>query len=155
MWIKFSGGDKEAVRTIAQGQGYKIVDGQVVIFEEEAAKVRMVFKEYLTGTSLVASAKKAGFNMTHSSVKRMLKKKIYLGDDYYPRIIDEDTFYKANKMLEDRARKLGRVKVYKPEKEIKIPCKFSLNAKKKSFNDPFEKARYLYQHIESEGFLDE
>ncbi len=100
MWIKSSGGDKEVVRTIAQG--YKIVDGQVVVFEGEATKVKMVFNEYLRGTSLVGSAKKAGFNMTHSSVKRMLKKKIYLGDNYYPRIIDEDIFYKANKMLEDR-----------------------------------------------------
>ncbi len=135
--------------------GYKIENGQVVIFEEEAVKVRMVFNEYLLGNSLVDAAKKAGFNMSHSGVKRMLQKKIYLGDDFYPKIVDEDIFYKVNKMLEDRAKKLGRVKLYKPKKEIKIPFKFILSANAKEFNDPFEKARYLYQHIESEEFLDE
>lgn len=35
---------------------------------------------------------KAGINKTHSVIGRILRNKVYIGTEYYPQIIDEDTF---------------------------------------------------------------
>ena len=43
--------------------GYSIVDGKAVIDEEQAAKVRMIFSDYLSGMSLAAVAAKNGLKM--------------------------------------------------------------------------------------------
>ena len=88
--------------------GYRIENGKAVIDEEKAAQVRMIFTEYLSGTALCPAARKAGLSMTHSSVKHLLTNSRYLGNDFYPAIIDEDTFLKAAEQLKARAQMLGR-----------------------------------------------
>ena len=51
--------------------GYSIVDGKAVIDEEQAAKVRMIFSDYLSGMSLAAVAAKNGLKMLHSRVGQL------------------------------------------------------------------------------------
>lgn len=68
--------------------GYEMKNGTVMINHSEAAVIKQIYKNYISGMSFSMSAKKAGLNIPHGSVKRLLLKKCYLGDDFYPAIID-------------------------------------------------------------------
>ena len=72
--------------------GYRIENGRAVIDEEQAATVREFFQNYISGMALMPAAEKAGLKLYHGSAGRMLRNKKYLGDDYYPAIIDKETF---------------------------------------------------------------
>ena len=73
--------------------GYRIENGKAVIDEAAAAQVRDLYKNYLSGLSLTNAAKEAGLNLLHAGAKRMMLNRHYLGDDFYPAIID--TMWKA------------------------------------------------------------
>lgn len=64
--------------------GYRIENGCAVINETEAECVRRIFDNYIGGMSLSEAARAAGHPLVHSTVKRMLTKKYYYGDDFYP-----------------------------------------------------------------------
>ena len=53
--------------------------------------------------------KRQGLKLHHGSAGRMLRNKKYLGDDYYPAIIDKEIFDKAEEIRMSRAKALGRV----------------------------------------------
>lgn len=74
--------------------GYKIENGKAVIDEDKAEQVKIIFAEYLSGSALCSAAKKAGLSLTHSSIKHLLINRKYLGNDFYPAIIDEIHFSK-------------------------------------------------------------
>ena len=80
----------------------------------------------------------------------MLRNKKYLGDDYYPAIIDKETFDKAEEIRMNRAKALGRVWELEGKKDIIFPTSFSMSAVKKVSDDPFEQAAYAYSLIEIE-----
>ena len=88
--------------------GYRIENGIAVIDEEAAAKVRQLYKNYLGGLSLTNAAKEAGINALHAGSKRIMQNKHYLGDDFYPAIIDKETFIAAGREIRRRSTKLGR-----------------------------------------------
>lgn len=75
--------------------GYEMINGNVVINQREAGIVRQIFRNYISSMSFTMSARKAGITLSHSSVKRILLKKCYVGDDFYPAIIDRETFLTA------------------------------------------------------------
>lgn len=50
----------------------------------------------------------AGIETYHGTAKRLMENRHYLGDDFYPAIIDQETYDKAAIRLE-RAGKLGRL----------------------------------------------
>ena len=75
--------------------GYRIENGIAVVDKENAQKIRKLYASYLSGLSLAGAAKEAGIEMYHCSAKRILRNRHYLGDDFYPAIIDADTFRKA------------------------------------------------------------
>ena len=83
-------------------------------------------------------------------LQRLLRNKKYLGDDYYPAIIDKETFDKAEEMRMSRAKALGRVWELEEKKDILFPTNFTMPAVKKVSDDPFEQAAYAYSLIESE-----
>jgi len=128
--------------------GYKIENARAVIEESTAAQVRMLFICYLSGDSLSSAAKKAEMNATHSAVGLFLQNKRYLGDDFYPPIIDEELFMKVQEERERRALKLGRTKSLKNKKEVVFPTSFRMNEGLKHFDDPFQQAEYAYSLIE-------
>ena len=98
--------------------GYRIENGRAVIDEEQAATVRDFFQNYISGMALMPAAEKAGLKLYHGSAGRMLRNKKYLGDDYYPAIIDKETFDKAEEIRIDRAKALGRVWELEGKKDI-------------------------------------
>ncbi len=130
--------------------GYKIENGKAIIDEEAVAKIRQFYKNYLNGLSLTDAAKNAGIKALHGGAKRILKNEHYLGDDFYPAIIDKETFYSASAEIRRRSAKLGRDKRYKAPTVKKVPMKFSYKDITEYYDNPLKQAEYLYSLIESE-----
>ncbi len=131
--------------------GYKIENGSAVVDEAAAGQIRQIFRSYLEGDSLTNAAKKAGIISFHGGISRMLKNKHYLGDEYYPAIIDRETFDRAEQERMRRAAALGRIKEPAEQEGILIPTVFHAKPVEQTFDDPFLQAEYAYSLIESEG----
>ena len=127
--------------------GYRIENGAAVIDEAEADCVRQIFDNYISGMSLREAASAAGHPLVHSTVKHLLNRKCYCGDDFYPAIIDIAVFQRANSELKQRAdhkNQTGKTRriIPKPETE------FTFSPPQTQYNDPYEQAQYLYSLIE-------
>jgi hypothetical protein len=130
--------------------GYKIENGSAVVDEAAAGQIRQIFQFYLEGDSLATAAKKAGVISFHGGISRMLKNKHYLGDEYYPAIIDRETFDRAEQERMRRATALGRIKEPAVQEGILIPTVFHIKPMEQTFDDPFLQTEYAYSLIESE-----
>lgn len=124
--------------------GYKIEDGAAFIDEEKANRIQAFFKEYLSGLSLSAAAKKAGINAYHGTAGNMLRNKKYLGDGFYPAIVDKETFKQAEIERQKRARKLGRVYESKEQEKPEQDFDFTIGSIDEDYEDPFTQAEYVY-----------
>ena len=128
--------------------GYRIENGIAVINPDEAGHVRQIFQYYIEGMSLSGAAKAAGYPMVHSMVRRMLSRECYLGDSFYPAIIDKETFVKANAEWNRRAAEMNRIG--RTRKKIPQPqTKFTMGQQNFHYDDPVQQAEYLYSLIES------
>lgn len=132
--------------------GYTIKNGKAYIDKEKAAKVQKLFNGYISGLALRAAALEAGIDTFHGSAGRMLQNKKYMGTDFYPTIISEEIFVKAQSERENRAVKLGRVREVEEDLPIISPIKFRWKSNEIMFDDPFKQAEYAYSMIESEWF---
>lgn len=130
--------------------GYKIENGKAVINEQEVKQIKILFNSYLSGDSLATASKKADIKAFHSSIGRMLQNTRYLGDEYYPAIIDSDTFEATQAERAKRAEKLGRVYEKIEESDVVYPTVFYINEGTEHFDDPFGQAEYAYSLIETE-----
>jgi len=130
--------------------GYRIENGKAIIDEQAAEQIKTLFQSYLTGDSLAMAAKKAAIKSFHAGVGRMLQNKRYLGDEYYPAIIDPDTFAAAEAERIRRAEKLGRIREPEVKREVVYPSTFRIIEGIERFDDPFQQAEYAYSLIESE-----
>lgn len=130
--------------------GYDIVDGKSVVNEEAANQVRALFRHYLDGKALTKAAELAGMKLYHGSAGRMLRNKHYLGDDYYPQIIDKETFDKVQDVRIHKAANLGKVRKLKTDEKREVPRAFVLGTVETKYADPFRQAEYIYGLIESE-----
>ena len=130
--------------------GYRIENGKAIIDEQAAEQIKTLFQSYLTGDSLATAAKKAAIKSFHAGVGRMLQNMRYLGDEYYPAIIDPDTFAAAEAERIRRAEKLGRIREPEVKREVVYPSTFRIIEGTERFDDPFQQAEYAYSLIESE-----
>lgn len=130
--------------------GYKIQDGKAVIDPVQASQLKELFKIYLSGFSMKDAAKQSGIKSYHATVAKMLTNKKYLGDEYYPKIIDKDIFEQAGAEKLRRAKKLGRVRESMPREEKIKKYKFTMPALEQLYKDPFKQAEYAYNLMESE-----
>ena len=135
--------------------GYKIVDGKAAIDEEQANKIRLFFEGYLSGLALKVASEKVGLKLVHSSAGKILRNRRYLGDDFYPAIIDKVTFDKAEEIRIARASALGRIKEFEKQEKPKPMVHFTMPRVQLKYTDPFEQAKYAYSLIESEVTEDE
>lgn len=131
--------------------GYDIINGRAVVNEEQAAVVRKVCSNYLSGMTLVAAAADAGLTMKHSGVKMMMLNKRYLGNDFYPAILDKNTVKKIRDELERRQKTMGR----KGRKRKGTPKRvfytgFSAPRIAMKYKDPVKQAEYAYSRIRNE-----
>ena len=130
--------------------GYRIKNGKAVIDEVAAAQIRGLYKNYLSGLSLTNAAKEAGLTLLHSGAKRMMLNRHYLGDDFYPAIIDQASFDAVSAELNKRSTQLGRNDRYIAPTAKKPPTAFRLGDITENYENPIRQAEYLYSLIESE-----
>ncbi|MFS2315636.1 recombinase [Dehalococcoides mccartyi] len=130
--------------------GYRIESGKAVIDNEATDQIRTLFNSYLSGDSLDTAAKKAGIKSFHAGIGRILQTARYLGDEYYPAIIEPDTYMAVQAERIKRAEKLGRIREPKEEKKVVFPSSFRMNEGTQQYDDPFQQAEYAYSLIESE-----
>jgi hypothetical protein len=131
--------------------GYKIKNGRAVIDEDAATKIQLLYRNYLSGMSLVKAAKEAGLNTYHGTAKRILKNPHYPGDSFYPAIIDQATYDKAADEIKRRSASLGRDHQKKETPIPAAPTRFFMLAAYETYEDPKLQAEYLYSLIESEA----
>ncbi|HWQ89983.1 MAG TPA: recombinase [Desulfitobacteriaceae bacterium] len=134
--------------------GYIIVNGKAVIDKKAAVQIRELFQAYLSGLSLAYAAKKVGLKRYHASITGILSNKRYIEDDYYPQIIDDGIFEKAQTERLRRAQMLGRIREPAAQKAVIQSLHFSAPSPKQLYDDPFKQAEYAYSLIESEVITD-
>ena len=128
--------------------GYKIVDGRAVVDKPAQKKIQLLFQNYLAGMSLSKAANKSGIHVPHGMVAKMLTNQHYLGDSFYPQLIDKSTFEKAAMERKHRAEKLGRTNLKKPTIQKTVPTAFTLAKIDEYYDDPARQAEYLYSLIQ-------
>ena len=106
--------------------GYSIENGCATIKEDEAYKIRKLYENYLSGMALAKAAAAAGIETYHGTAKRLMENRHYLGDDFYPAIIDQETYDKAAAIRLERAGKLGRLNRKKSVKPAASPTGFRM-----------------------------
>lgn len=135
--------------------GYRIENGKAVVVDTQAEQVRKLYEGYLSGLALMEAAKEAGLNLYHGSAKRMMQNCHYLGDEYYPAIIDRTIFDKAETERMKRAGALGRIFEEKAPVRQESRVRFSIGTVIQKYADPFKQAEYAYSLIESEVVTDD
>lgn len=130
--------------------GYRIENGKAVLDEIATKQVTQLYKGYLAGLSLNDAAKEAGIDCYHATVSKILQNKCYLGDDFYPAIIEEDTFRKVGFEKHRRAKMLGRLQEPKAATKMDYAVKFKAKPLKQKYVNPFKQAEYAYSQIERE-----
>lgn len=128
--------------------GYKIVDGRAVVDRAAHKKIQLLFQNYLAGMSLSKAVEKAGIHIPHGMVGKLLSNQHYLGDSFYPQLIDKSTFEKAAVARRHRAQKLGRTNLKKPTVQKTVPIAFTLAKIEEYYDDPARQAEYLYSLIQ-------
>lgn len=127
--------------------GYDIVGGAAVINEEQAAVIRRICENYLSGMSMTQAARAAGINMNHSGVKRLMQNPRYLGDDFYPAILTPEI---AQAVEAERQRRDALYKGTRYTKEAVvtvIPTRFAMKRTVPKYQDPIKQAEYAYSQI--------
>ena len=130
--------------------GYRIENGIAVVDEPAADKIRQLYQNYLDGLSLSKAAAEAGIKTYHGTAKRLMENEHYLGDSFYPAIIDEDTYRKAREERKRRATALGRNNKKTQKRQIQIPTFFHVGEVTAFYDNPIKQTEYLYNLIESE-----
>lgn len=125
--------------------GYRIVNGVAVIEEEKAEKIRKLYERYLSGITLRRAAKEMG--ICHGTAGRILRNKHYLGDAYYPAIIDQATFDATEMKRKERAENLGRNRKPKKEECKTVPITFHIGVIQQKYKNPFRQAEYVYSEV--------
>ena len=92
--------------------GYQMQDGIILVRESESIIVRKIYADYIAGAGLQEIATILTRNKTEymecktewnkNRIKRLLEDRRYVGDDIYPKIINEEVFQRANETRENR-----------------------------------------------------
>ena len=139
--------------------GYSVVDGKGVLKPGECGKVKMFICYYLQGASISCAGEKAGIHLSVSALGHILKNPVYLGDGYYPGLINQEVFDKVQEERQERYERLGcftsnnaippvRVQHFfriKPESEtrwLEWP-----DESKQAMIEPAKKAAYNYARV--------
>ncbi len=83
-------------------------NGKAILAEPESEKIKILFELYNSGLSMADASKKSGVNKCHYSIGKMLSNKKYLGDDFYPKIIESEIFEKAQILRKQKVESLNR-----------------------------------------------
>lgn len=130
--------------------GYRIEEGRAVPDEVTARKVQELFEEYIKLGSMRMAAKVAGIEKTHSFIGKMLKNELYLGTAFYPRLIDNETFDKAQEKRLEYQKAFNRIHEFELKEEAPLAFRFKAVKVKRIYDDPYKQAAYAYSKIEED-----
>lgn len=82
--------------------GYYIQDGQAAVDENKRKKIYRMYREYLKGSSIKESAEIA--DIPYSIARNALSNTVYLGNDFYPVLMEEELFFRVQRERESRNR---------------------------------------------------
>ena len=82
--------------------GYSIERGRAVVVPEEAERLKTFFETYLSGCSIRIAGGSAGIAYSHAGLRRLLTSSVYLGTEYYPAILERETYDAVQEALERR-----------------------------------------------------
>jgi len=99
--------------------GYMMKNGEIEIEPVESNAVQEIFKLYLDGSSLLTIAgymksQNVSYNginniWNKNMVKRILENEKYIGKENYPRVIDDEIFFRANAKKKVRASMVAEI----------------------------------------------
>lgn len=99
--------------------GYRMAGGKIVIDSEQAGIIKGIFQEYSEGASLYQLARKlteqGALNANHKpvwnhgTVGKILENRKYLGDEFYPALVEPGLFYKVQERRKEKSKELGRI----------------------------------------------
>ena len=99
--------------------GYRMAGGKIVIAPEQAEIIKEIFQEYSEGASLYQLARKltdlGALNANHKpvwnhgTVGKILENRRYLGDEFYPALMEPELFYKVQERRKEKSKELGRI----------------------------------------------
>ncbi len=127
--------------------GYDIVGGAAVINEEQAANLRKLCENYLSGMFFVQAAKDVGLEMKHSGVKETD------AEPPLPWRTISILILTAEIAQAVEAERLRRDALYKGRRYTKeavttvIPTRFSMKRTAPKYQDPIKQAEYAYSQI--------
>ena len=127
--------------------GYRIERGRAVVVPEEAEKIRKFYTAYLDGLSIKNAGAAAEIPLSTATLRKMLENELYLGTDYYPPIIDRDTF---DEVQRDRAIRTHEGQT-KPPQITPIRTRFKMDAPDRTdagWMSAVDVATYLYSLIQ-------
>ena len=75
--------------------GYRMKDGRPEPEEEEYRKLKLLYRSYLEGLSLKECLKTAGVDRSVGWLRSIFDNEIYLGNENYPRLIEEELWLRA------------------------------------------------------------
>ena len=83
--------------------GYRMKDGRPEPEEEEYRKLKLLYRSYLEGLSLKECLKTAGVDRSVGWLRSIFDNEIYLGNENYPRLIEEELWLRAKMEAEERS----------------------------------------------------
>lgn len=99
--------------------GYRMAGGKILVVPEQAELVKEVFQAYSEGNSLYQLARRlteqGALNANHKpvwnhgTVGKILENRRYLGDEFYPVLVEPELFYKVQERRKEKSKELGRI----------------------------------------------
>lgn len=127
--------------------GYTIISGRAVIDDTSVEQLQTFFARYLDGQSIDAAGRDIPLGRT--CLGNMLKNPVYLGDGYYPQIIDAELFAAVQEERRRRYAARGSPTTAAPINTVPIRTRFHVLEIEESYEDPARQAEYIYGRIKA------
>lgn len=108
--IKFIFADKKSRGEVLSGNlpyGYKAVNKHMVIDEHTGPIAQAIFQRFIDCRNITEICKwlmnEHDLIRNHSTIRKMLSNKLYLGGEFHPQLIDRETFQKTQEILATRS----------------------------------------------------
>ena len=128
--------------------GYRLENGKAVIQAEEADRLREMSRLYLSGLSFTEAANRVGLTKRHGAVGKLFRNRKYLGTDFYPAILDQETFDAVETERKRREKQLSRSHSKRRCSGAKPITAFKVPRVEIRYSDPARQAEYAYSLIE-------
>lgn len=129
--------------------GYQIRNGQAVIVEDQASQIRSLYHTFLRGLSISSAGKEAGIPLSRTAIGKILSNRVYLGDGYYPQIIEESLFDRVQAERTDRLSTIAAPRRSSAPPAVPVQTSFVLKRLPEKEGDPVSDAQSLYESIQA------